>query len=77
MSKISMTKNTDLKSGMKIVIPAGDTLMIREEVYPSRISPGFLVAETELGPLYLAGDLSPKVVVTDETAAADTFVVKQ
>lgn len=77
MSKISMTKNTDLKSGMKIVIPAGDTLMIREEVYPSRISPGFLVAETEIGPLYLAGDLSTKVVVTDETAAADTFVVKQ
>ncbi|WP_459793208.1 hypothetical protein [Arthrobacter sp. AD-310] len=77
MSKISMTKNSDLKSGMKIVIPAGDTLMIREEVYPSRISPGFLVAETEIGPLYLAGDLSTKVVVTDETAAADTFVVKQ
>ncbi|GAB5079702.1 hypothetical protein ARTHROSP310_28450 [Arthrobacter sp. AD-310] len=72
-----MTKNSDLKSGMKIVIPAGDTLMIREEVYPSRISPGFLVAETEIGPLYLAGDLSTKVVVTDETAAADTFVVKQ
>jgi hypothetical protein len=77
MSKISMTKNTDLKSGMKIVIPAGDTLMIREEVYPSRISPGFLVAETEIGPLYLAGDLSTKVVVTDGTAAADTFVVER
>ena len=77
MSKISMTKNTDLKSGMKIVIPAGDTLMIREEVYPSRISPGFLVAETEIGPLYLAGDLSTKVIVTDGTAAADTFVVER
>ena len=77
MSKISMTKNTDLKSGMKIVIPAGDTLMIREKVYPSRISPGFLVAETEIGPLYLAGNLSTKVVVPDETASADTFVVER
>jgi hypothetical protein len=70
---ISITKNTDLKSGMKIVIPAGDTLMIVGEVYPSKISPGFIVAETDIGSLYLAGDRGTKVLVADERAAAGTF----
>jgi hypothetical protein len=74
-TEISITKNTDLKSGMKIVIPAGDTLLIVGEVYPSNISPGFIVAETDNGSLYLAGDRSTKVLVADESDAAGTFEV--
>lgn len=75
-TEISITKNPDLKPGMTIQIPAGDVLAISGEVYPSRISPGFIVAETEIGPLYLAGDRNTKVLVTDETTTASTFVVE-
>lgn len=63
---ISITKNTDLKTGMKIIIPAGNTLTIDGEVYPSNISPGFIVAETEIGTIYFAGERTTKVLVPDE-----------
>lgn len=66
-STISIVNNTDLKTGMKIVIPAGDTLSINGEVYPSNISPGFIVAETEIGSIYFAGESTTKVLVSDES----------
>jgi hypothetical protein len=59
----SIINNKDLKPGMKIMIPAGDTLTINGEVYPSNISPGFIVAETEIGSLYLSGELTTKVLL--------------
>ncbi len=68
-TNINMVNNTDLKTGMKIVIPAGDTLSINGEVYPSNISPGFIVVETEIGSLYFAGESTTKVLVSDESVA--------
>ena len=63
-----ITNNTDLKTGMKIVIPTGEMLVLDGEVYPSRISPGFIVAETESGQILFRGDLTTKVVVSDDPA---------
>lgn len=66
MSTTTMVRNTDLKTGMTIVIPAGDTLSIEGQVYPSNISEGCVVAETNIGPVYFAGHLHTKVLVPDE-----------
>lgn len=66
----SLINNKDLKPAMKIVIPAGATLTINGEVYPTNISPGFIFPETEIGSLYLSDhlDLQPhKWVTTLET----------
>lgn len=68
-TRISITKNTDLKTGMRIIIPAGDTLSIEGDVYPSRVSAGQIVAETNIGPIYFAGDRTTKVLVSEPVPA--------
>lgn len=70
MSTTTMVRNTDLKTGMKIVIPAGDTLSIEGQVYPSSISEGCIVAETNIGPVYFAGHLHTRVLGPDEITRA-------
>lgn len=67
-TSISTIKNTDLATGMQVIIPAGDTVTIEGSVYPSRISAGQIVAETSIGILYFAGDLTSRVIVSDEAA---------
>lgn len=64
-NNISRIKNTDLETGMKIIIPAGTALTIDGAVYPSNISPGFTVAETNEGPIYLANDRTTELVFSD------------
>jgi hypothetical protein len=66
----SIISNKDLKPGMKIILPAGNTLTINGEVYPSNISPGFIVAETEIGSLYLRGELTTKVLFSDDSVGS-------
>lgn len=67
-TSISTIKNTDLAAGMRVIIPYGDTVTIEGRVYPSRISAGQIVAETSIGILYFAGDLTSRVIVSDEAA---------
>lgn len=69
---ISTIKNTDLATGMQVIIPAGDTVSIEGNVYPNRISDGQIVAETSIGVLYFAGDRTSKVIVSEDPAAATT-----
>lgn len=69
-TSISTIKNTDLATGMQVVIPYGDTVTIEGRVYPSRISDGQIVAETSIGVLYFAGDLTSRVLVAEDPAAA-------
>lgn len=71
----SIIKNTDLKNGMQVLIPAGGVISLFGDVQPSRLSDGYVLAETSIGPIYFADHLTSKVLVSDEPAAenADTL----
>jgi hypothetical protein len=62
-------KNTELKNGMRVLIPAGGVISILGDAQPSRVSDGFVLAETSIGLHYFASDLTSKVLVSDEPAA--------
>lgn len=66
----SLVRNTDLKTGMKVIIPAGDTVTIFSDASESRISPGQVLADTDIGPLYFAADRSSTLVEDQPLAAA-------
>lgn len=66
-ANISIIKNTDLKTGMEVVSPAGGTVSIFGDAQPSHLSPGFVYAETDMGPIYFASHLTSKVLVSDDT----------
>lgn len=65
----SLVRNTDLKTGMRVIIPSGDTITIQSDAVRSHISAGQVLAETSLGPLYFAADRSSTLLV-DQTLAA-------
>jgi hypothetical protein len=67
----SIIKNTDLKNGMRVLIPAGGVISILGDAQPSRVSDGFVLAETSIGLHYFASDLTSKVLDSDETPAAE------
>jgi hypothetical protein len=68
----STIKNTDLKTGMQVLIPAGGVISIFGDVQPSHISEGFVLADTSIGPIYFADHLTSKILLSDEQAAENT-----
>jgi hypothetical protein len=64
----SIIKNTDLKSGMKVISPAGGILSIYNDVHPSHVSAGFVVAETNIGTIWFADHLTSKVLAEESEA---------
>lgn len=65
----SVIKNTELKNGMRVLIPAGGVISILEDAKPSAVSAGFVIADTSIGLHYFADHLTSKVLPSDETAA--------
>ncbi|MCB5280638.1 hypothetical protein [Arthrobacter sp. ES1] len=63
--------NTDLKNGMRVLIPAGGVISILEDAKPSAVSAGFVLAETSIGPIWFADHLTSKVLPSEEPAAAN------
>ena len=68
----SIIKNTDLKTGMQVLSPAGGVISIFGDVQPSRVSAGFVVAETSIGQIYFADHLTSKVLDSEENEAENT-----
>lgn len=62
-------KNTDLKNGMRVLIPAGGVISILGDAKPSAVSAGFVLAETSIGPIWFADHLPSKVLDSEEPAA--------
>ncbi|MFJ2662556.1 hypothetical protein [Arthrobacter koreensis] len=69
-SNTSLVRNTDLKTGMRVIIPSGDTVTIQSDAVPSCISAGQVLAETSIGPLYFAADRSSTLLADQPLAAA-------
>jgi hypothetical protein len=62
-------KNTELKNGMRVLIPAGGVISILEDAKPSAVSAGYVLAETSIGTIWFADHLSSKVLPAEEPAA--------
>lgn len=62
----STINNTELKSGMKVISPAGGIISILTDAKPSVISAGQVIAETNIGPIYFAEDLTCRILLSDE-----------
>lgn len=65
-------KNTDLKSGMQVISPAGGIISILTDAKPSAISAGQLITETSIGPIYFADNLSCTILLSEEPATGGT-----
>lgn len=69
MSNTSTIPNPDLKSGMQVISPAGGIISILTDAKPSAISAGQVIAETSIGPIYFADNLSCTILLPEEPAA--------
>jgi len=65
----STIQNTDLKSGMQVISPAGGIISILTDAKPSAISAGQVIAETNIGPIYFADNLSCTILLSEELTA--------
>ena len=65
----STIQNHDLKSGMQVISPAGGIISILTDAKPSAISAGQVVAETNIGLIYFADNLSCTILLSEELPA--------